>query len=174
MAEMTARAKIRDVVRLRIQGADEISLPTITDSVVALLMQDDDFVAEFMRTTLRSEVYQQVAAVVAATRDLSIVGDTAMSEGAVKRKANEFASRFLGWYEHAGDRHVQVMEMTREDLIVAAAERRQRGDREFRLANLWTRLADSLEGGQKVSERFTAEQVEALYQNIENAMQEAS
>lgn len=174
MGEMTARAKIRDVVRLRIQGADEISLPTITDSVVTLLMQDSDFVSEFMQTTLRSEVYSQVAAVVAATRDLSVVGDTAMTEGAVKKKATEFASRFLGWYEHAGDRHVQVMEMTREDLLVAASERRKRGDREFRLANLWSQLADSLEGGQKVSERFTAEQVEALYRNIENAMEEAS
>lgn len=174
MAEMTARGKIRDVVRIRIQGADEISLPSITDSVVAILMTDDDFVAEFMRTTLRSEVYAQVSAVVAATRDLSVVGDTAMSDGAVKKRATEFASRFLGWYEHAGDRHVQVMEMTREDLLVAAAERRQRGDREFRLASLWSRLADSLEGGQKVSERFTPEQVEALYQNIENAMEEAS
>ena len=91
MVEMTARAKIRDVVRLRIQGADEISLPTITDSVVTLLMQDDDFVSEFMKTTLRSEVYQQVAAVVAATRDLSVVGDTAMTDGAMKRKASEFA-----------------------------------------------------------------------------------
>lgn len=174
MGEMTAKAKIRDVVRRRIQGADEISLPTITDSVVTLLMQDSDFVTEFMQTTLRSEVYSQVAAVVASTRDLSLVGDTAMTESAVKKKATEFASRFLGWYEHAGDRHVSVMEMTREDLLVAASERRKRGDREFRLASLWSQLADSLEGGQKVSKRFTAEQVEALYRNIENAMEEAS
>jgi hypothetical protein len=169
MAVVSARGRIRELVKIRIDGAEEFSIPTLTDSVIALLSGDDDFMKEFIQTTLRHEVYTQVAAAVAASRKLVQLGDEVLTPGAIERRAERFASRFLGWYEHAGNRHVNVMEMTREDLLIAAAERSSRGNHELRIAALWTQMADGLEGGQRVQDRFTAEEIEGLYTRIERA-----
>lgn len=165
----SARARIREVVKLRIEGADEISIPALTDSLVALLQGDAEFMREFVSTALRSEVYTHVSNAIAASRQLTQIGDEAITAEAMTKRAERFATRFMGWFEHSGERHVNLMDMTREDLLVAASERRKRGNREYKIAALWTQIADGLEGGQKVQERFTAEEIEGLYSRIESA-----
>lgn len=174
MTEINVRGRIRELVKIRIDGADEFSLPTMTNSILALLRQDEDFMREFVAATLREEIYTIVAQAVGQSRKLMLVGDEALTPGAVARRADKFADRFLGWYEHSGDRHVQLMEMTREDLFASASERRQRGNRELRIAALWTQLANGLTDGQTVKERFTAEAIERLYTNIERAEEGAA
>lgn len=169
MTTQTARSRIREIVKIRIEDEDEISIPNLTDSLVALLRGDEEFMEEFVQSALRSEVYTQVAAAIGASRKLIQMGDVAMTKEAVEKRAQSFATRFLGWFEHSGSRHVRLMDMTREDLLVSAGERRKRGQREYRIAELWTQLAGGLEGGQRVEERFTAEQIEELYTRIESA-----
>lgn len=174
MTEISARARIREVVKVRIEGADEISIPMLTDSLVALLRGDAEFMQEFVSTALRSEVYTQVSQAVAASRNLTQIGDHALTKVGLDARAEKFANRFLGWFEHSGDRHVNLMDMTREDLLVSASERRKRGQREYKIAELWTRIADGLEGGQRVQERFTAEEIDGLYARIESATEGAA
>lgn len=167
--ENSARSRIREIVRNRIEAEDEISLPELTDALVTLLRGDEQFMDEFVAEALRSEVYAQVSAAVAGSRRLVQVGDFAMTSEAIEKRAQAFASRFLGWFEHSGARHVRLMDMTREDLLTSASERRKRGQREYSIAALWTQLASGLEGGQRVEERFTAAEIEALYERIERA-----
>lgn len=169
MSEISARGRIRELVKIRIEDADEFSIPVMTDSILALLREDEPFLQEFMETTLRNEVYELIGDVVKASRNLIQLGEHALTPDALERRTEKFASRFLGWYEHAGDKHVNLMEMSREDLLVAAAERRTRGQREYRIAALWSQLAEGLEGGQAVKDRFTAEEIEGLYTRIEGA-----
>lgn len=160
-----ATVRIREMVRIRIEGEDEISLSGMTDAIVALLAGDTDWLRMFAMERLRSSVYAQVQEAVARTR-MNVIGDYAANTEAIEKRAQVFSQRFLNWYEHAGDRHVRVMDMTREDLLLAASERRRRGDTEHRRAALWTRIAGQLEGGQKVGDRFTAEQLDTMYAEI--------
>jgi hypothetical protein len=169
MTANSVRSRIREIVRTRIEDEDEISLPNLTDALVTLLRGDEPFMEEFIRISLRSEVYAQVSAAVAGSRNLVLFGDTAMSEDAIEKRSDAFASRFLGWFEHSGERHVRLMDMTKEDLLASASERRKRGNREYVIAELWTQLAGKLKKGQRVEERFTAEEIEAMYSRIESA-----
>lgn len=72
------------------------------------------------------------------------------------------SNRWWQWLEHVNDRHMRLAEMTREDLLQAAQERTTRGDREMAIADLWQALASKLEGGERVRDRFTPEEIEAL------------
>ena len=60
--ENSARSRIREIVRNRIDAEDEISLPELTDALVTLLRGDEQFMDEFVAEALRSEVYAQVSA----------------------------------------------------------------------------------------------------------------
>ena len=170
----SARAQIRETVRDRITGEEEISVPQITSGVLTALMDDEQFMQAFTNETLRDAVHREVQSVVAASRDLTLFGDTAMTEQALAKRSAAFARRFLGWYEHVGERHLNLMKMDRDDLLVAASERRKRGNTELHLAVLWTQLADGMEDGQSVEERFSVEEIESLYGAIHDAQQEGA
>lgn len=72
------------------------------------------------------------------------------------------SNRWWQWLEHVNDRHMRLAEMTREDLLQAAQERTTRGDHEMAIADLWQALASKLEDGQRVKDRFTSEEIEAI------------
>ena len=166
---MTARARIREFVESAIEGQDEFSLTELSARASAELLSDPKFVRAFGEQLLQQMMYEEVQRVVARKRDLLSFEDQVLTPAAFERKKEQFGSRFLSWYEHSGDKHINVLKMSRPELLASADERDKRGSKEINLARLWRRLANGLEGDQIVEERFTSEEIESMYLDIEHA-----
>jgi hypothetical protein len=150
----TARGRMRSIVEGLIEGRPELSLVEVANDARVQLEADPQFVAAFLSEYLPSAVYDVVQRLVAEQR-----------QPKYRRKGESIRpSRFYEWYEHAGDRNIRVLDMTRDDLRLAAEEREQRGATELRLARFWRSLASKLKSGQTVGDRYTAEQIEAMYE----------
>lgn len=161
----SAKAKIRRLVKERISGEDEFSLPDLASEVVSLVKSDRVFLDSFLDEFLREAVYEYTQHYVAKTRNgFIMLGDIATTREGLEARASR-NSIFNDWLEHSGSRMVRLMKMTREDLLAAESERRERGEREIRLANTWRALAVRLEGGQRVEEVFTVEEVEKIFES---------
>lgn len=157
------------IVRKLVAGQSSFKLPEIAKEALAIARKDRVRYRAWLTASEYREAYGQVREVVRESRTvtgLRIVGDAAFTpEGA----ADAFSGRFSGfwnWAEHAGDRHVELPEMTREDLLVAADERQARGDHELTMAKFLRTIANGLEGGQIVSERFSEADVKSIYDQI--------
>lgn len=73
--------------------------------------------------------------------------------------------RWSDWLEWNGSVHIRFMEMTREDIEAAARIRLERGTREAHMSEFERMIAARLSPGQKVSEVFTEEQIQQLYED---------
>jgi hypothetical protein len=140
--------------------AEEVKLGDIADEAVDHFLADQKFLHGPIADLIRMAAYDAAQRIVANTRNLVALGDTVVSREQAARRAK--ASAFWTWMEHVGNRHIRLPEMTREDLLTAAQERRLRGQREMGLADLWESIADKLEGGQRVHERFSQEELDSL------------
>ncbi len=160
--ERSIRSRVREWVQNEIKDETEVSIPTLTASALAHFRGDQAFIQGLMQEMLRPMVYELALAVVQSSRgSLVTLGDTIVTRDEVAKKART-RNVWGTWLEHAGDRHVALLDMTREDLLLAATERQDRGEHELELAKLWRKLADGLEGGQVVRERFSAEEIEKV------------
>ncbi len=159
--EKSANSRVREWVREAIATREDFNIPVLVDECIADLGGDASFVRTLLQENLKPLVYSVIQMQVGQSRHLVALGDDVVQKGEVAKRATRI-SAFASWLEHAGDRHVQLLEMTREDLLIAAAEREQRGQHELGIAKLWRSLANKLEGGQKVSEVFSAEEIEKL------------
>lgn len=164
---ITARAQIRAMVTDELEVRQEIHLTELARHIAGALRADPAFLERFMNETLVAAVYEEVRQAVGRTRNLVRNGDYAATTEVMEERRQRFTSRFATWFEHSGRRSVRLLEMTREDLQAAAEERRKRGRTELKIALLWDRLADGLEGGQTVGERFTTDEIEERYSAIE-------
>lgn len=165
--ELSSRAKVRQWVREYIDGKEEVQLPELTNTAVFELGKDKKFLTLLATETLRDMVYEIAKSVVHSSR-LIVLGDEAVSRDEVKRRSRGH-SVFRDWLEHVGDRHIRLLEMTREELLVAADEREKRGRHEIELASLWRTLAQQLEGGQTVGSKYTPEAIEEMHEGLANA-----
>ena len=166
---INVRSRIREFVDAEIEGRDQFTLSELADRAVSNLMRDEGFMQAFGEQTLRHVMYEEVQRAVARKRNLLSFEDQVLTPDEFKRKKEQFGSRFLSWYEHSGDKHINVLKMTRPQLLESADERDKRGSKEINLARLWRRLANGLEGDQIVEERFTSEEIESMYLDIEHA-----
>ena len=85
------------------------------------------------------------------------------------RERYQFGEVLKRFDNRHNDKHINVLKMTRPELLASADERDKRGSKEINLARLWRRLAKGLEGDQIVEERFTSEEIESMYLDIEHA-----
>lgn len=166
--ELSNRAKVRLWVRERIQGEEEVSLPELANEAIQVLGGDRKFITAFANECLHDMVLELASQVIKQTRGLIKIGDVVTDVEGVKRRARK-QSVFANWLEHVGDRHVRLLDMTREDLLSAADERQTRGERELEVAALWRTLAQRLEGGQAVKDRFSAEEIEGIQRGLLNS-----
>lgn len=163
---MSAKSQLRQWVREQLELQDEIVLPDLSREAARVFGKDPEFVHQLMEDTLPELIYEIVSRVLRETRDDRILlGDTITTREGVDVRARRH-SVFLNWYEHIERGHVKLMEMTREDLLEAAKEREERGQHELGIARLWRTIAEQLEGGQKVSTRFTSEEIERLQEGL--------
>lgn len=167
--EKSTRALLKEWVTERIDGADEVQIPVLVEEAMRHFLADQGFVSRFFKENVRALVYDFVQSAIANSRgELVSLGDNVVNRETFKQKARK-RSVFATWMEHVGDRHVQLLEMTREDLLIAAKERSERAATEQSIARLWRAMAQKLEGGQVVKEVFTVEQIEHLQTTIKKA-----
>lgn len=165
--EISSRSKVRQWVRESIEGREEVRIPDLVNEAVKVFNKDRKFLTALANETLRDMVYELARTAVGNSR-LITLGDEAVNLEGVKRRARTH-SVFASWLEHAGDHHVRLLDMTREDLLVAADEREKRGQHEVRLAALWRTIANGLEGGQTVGSKYTAEEIEDMQAGLDHA-----
>lgn len=179
----SARAQLRTWIRAQIDGQSEVSLPDLTTSAVEWVSSKENrslaqaLLAEFLRPWVYEEALRVVSESRAEARtnpstaphQLIQLGDTIVSRSAVTRRAATLERYWLGFREHAGDRHVLLMDMTSADLALAEAERRKRADTDTEHADLWAKLRTRLENGQRVRDVWSAQEIEAARQAIRDA-----
>lgn len=158
-------AVIRREVDADVAATGEVRLPVVTRRVQEELESDLDFLRHFWMESCSSAVYEHVRIVVGRTR-LPIRGHQEVTpEGEpVAPPVPQFD--WNRWLEHSGDKHIKLKQMTRSDLLSAAAEREARGLREIHLARLLRRIADRLTDDQTVGDVLTDAELDQLEQAI--------
>lgn len=169
MNETSARGQIRQLVRDRLVLNSEIWLPTLTNELVDVILADPPLLAKLVKEVLRDMVYDIAQRTMQETRGKQILLGDVMTTRYGVRTAAKLHPAFTEWYEHVGDRHIKLMEMTRADLLVAASEREMRGKHEIVIATVWRQLASKLRGAQKVGEKFTEEDIQNIKDAVENS-----
>lgn len=162
---------IDDWIREQIKDSDQISIPEVADKAVERFLDDRVFIRSFLTDMLRPMIYWRAKKVVAATRGLTLAGDQILDLGSVEERSKQIAHKFVNWVEHSGERSVRLMRMTRNDLQLAAQERRKRGIQELHLSDLWTELAKRLEADQVVEDVWSPEEIESVSARIEQERQ---
>lgn len=163
MAEATPRKQVRQWVRERIREEAAIEIPVLYKEMVAHFASQPDFVSAWLAETLMPMAYEETRGLCADTRSGHVVfGDTILSREATGERLKQARPRWNAWLEYVGDRHVRLIDMTRNELLTAATIRRQRGETELRLSELWTELASHIKGRKTVGQVFTPEQIDTL------------
>lgn len=163
------RLRLRQWIATEIEGVAEVELPELARRALKTVLADPDALEAAVRDLLQPLVYEQVQQVVASTRgvppwetDPSSVTRTETLTRPVRRGRRTWTH----WLEHAGARHVLLLEMTARDLELAEVERRKRGAIETGLADLWRELRVKMGPEQKVKDVWTVEEIEAVRQRL--------
>jgi hypothetical protein len=167
-AEISNRAKVRLWVRDQIKDREEVHIPTIAEDGVRALSKDRRFLAALASEMLRDMIYDLARQEISHTRGFIQIGDSAVDREGLQKRVRAH-NVFRGWLEHVGDKHVRLLEMTHEDLMVAADEREKRGTHEIEIAALWRTIANQLEGGQTVGSRFSEEEIDRMYSGLNHS-----
>lgn len=166
-AEST-RAQVRQWVIQ--QTADEpiVEATELAKRAVKYFGKDATFKQSFFEESFYQMVYQIVVMTISATRIYSspeidpIEGDGSTASNGTKRVAPR--SIFERWMEHAGDHHVLLLQMTKDDLKVAEHTRRMVGSTHIGIANWFKYLREHMRpGDEMVQDRFNPAQLEKLY-----------
>jgi len=165
-ARLRIRRWVRDELTAVLAAARDVQLPEVADSARDHFLADAAFLAGPIGDLIRAVAYEEAGAYCQETRsglvrfgEKAVPRGTARDEAATRLRRNPFQT----WLEHAGDRTVRLMDMTREQLTVAAAERTSRGTTELVIAATWGELVKKLAPGEQVKQRFTVEEVRAIY-----------
>lgn len=169
----TVTLRIRQWMRAQIEATlaagEAAELPKLAAMAEAALLSDEQFNRQIgdMVRILAVKAGRELFSGSRHDSGPVLFGDAVMEreqaeeEAAKGARQNKALSRWATWVEHAGTRYVPLMRMAREDLLSAAAEREKRSETERETAALWRALAQRLEGGQAVGDKFTAEEIEA-------------
>jgi phosphoserine phosphatase len=164
MNEQTITSRMGKYINDYIQKEEVSRAPDLARRTLATFREADPLA---FRRFQEEQSYQAVYALVLSefhhTRGAGVVQDTLVKAESIERKV----TRWDRWREHAGGRHIDLMAMTKDDLLIAAAERRQVAVISSGLAILWETLAEQLSESEAVRDRFTAQDIERISQNVE-------
>jgi hypothetical protein len=160
-------ARLQAALRqLLAEAGDSVEIPLLADRLLDMVDADPDWRQALLRPSIETFTREAVQRHVASTRGLLVFGSEVVTRREFERRVHQRAQRFERWREHVGDRHLKLMDMTRNDLLQAAAERITRGLDELRIAALEQRLADRLEHDQRVSDAWSAEEIALLVDRL--------
>ena len=160
--EETARTQLRNWVKEYTGGQTELTLGSVTHQALEHFGADTEFINQFFQETLRTTVYDLAQEYLADNRARHIDQVArSIQEGKMPR-----SGVFASWMEHSGSRHINLMEMTRKDLLDSASERQVRGDHELTIAALWRQMASQMRGQTKVKTKFNEEDIQRMYDRL--------
>lgn len=181
-SKRSPRLSVRKFIRDEIKGKSEVSLTKLTNRTVRFVAKDKPLLRAFLLEMLRPMVYEEAQRVIARSRNttgglkdeasgrpmnnLVQLGDEIVSRGVIRERSLKMSKNWVKFEEHAGARHILLLDMTSEDLVAAEAERRRRGDTEHEYADLWAKLRARMETGQIVRNVWSPAEIEAAYQAV--------
>lgn len=174
---MTDRAtsRIDEWIKEQIDGAAAVSLTDLARKGRDVFLADTAYLQSLFADQLQSLIHQRAAKIFERTRRGSVVlGDEIVDAGELAKRAERLASKWDGWLEHAGERHVLLFSMTRLQLVAAAEEREARSEGEAIRALFLRALAAKLGGVQTVGEVFDHGAIEAAWIAAHRAFQAAA
>lgn len=161
--EESTRTQVREWIRQLPEGRKEVNLVELTSGAMEHFMNDENFVQQFMSESLRPMIYELAQESLAYGRSLYIQQVTKSIQEGKQPRSGIFAK----WFEHAGSKHVNLMEMTRRDLFLAAQERQDRGEHELGLARLWRNMASKLTSPtMKVKTKFKEAEIQEMIEGL--------
>jgi len=159
-----ARARFTAWVDAWIEDHAEVELSAMTAAALAAFGTDWEVWRGFLPDLVYREAQDRLSRrrkqAVEAVRNARIVQvvDRATDRVPATKltRYEERIATFLDtYYEHVGNRHIQLGNMTRDDLLQAAAERTARGSVELARAAVFRRLASPMRPGETVRERWS-------------------
>ena len=162
---------LRDWVTKRVKDSERVSLPDLADAGVKQFRGEQAIMAALAESKLREIVYAVAAQVAAEGRHVVALGDQLVSREEFKAQAATVGNRWRTWLEHVGDTHVALLSMTRNDVQVAVAERRQRASGEMMRADFLEHLGKKLTGDKKIGDVWASADIEALWTRLHNLRQ---
>lgn len=166
---MSARGQVRAWVQRTVADEDEVMVPVLREQALRHFGGDQVFMQQLFAEAVGDMIYDLALSVMAQSRGRQNVielGDAITSKDGITRRTLKLRQQWNLWREHAGDRHYLLLNMTRDQLLLAARERRARAGRELDVAELWERLAEMMIGEEKVGDKFTEDQIEEINANI--------
>lgn len=162
MRTESTRARVRSWVLAKVKKEAEVEIPELAREAIQYFSKDADFKQSLFEESLYSMVYDLAQGAVSSTR----ISNPPEIEGEQGDGAPP-VSVFYRWFEHCGTRHVAVLNMSRDDLKLAEQERRERGDKEIAIANLWKYVREHMKSSdEQVSDRFSSAQLEVLHRRF--------
>lgn len=161
-----SKQRVNALIDGEIGGKDAIDLPEVTDGVLGRVLGDPALLETYVRETIRPIIYNAVIERVQQTRrNLVVVGTIAATRQRVRSRVSLAAriARWESWYEHSGSASIRLTMMKRPELIRAAEEREDRGNRELRIAGLMREIAGRLpDDTTPVGQRLTLAEIDAI------------
>lgn len=162
---MTAISELDAWLKAEIEGQDEVSVSDLRTRAYDEFSVRPGWMAQLVEEAAYTVVRSRATKMVAATRRPAPLHAAMFTgDGALQKAATHKV--FHGWMEHVGDRHIRVELMNREDLLIAATERRTRGSQEIRLAEVWETIAGRLDGDELVGAKFPPAELAALLREV--------
>ncbi len=161
----------------RVKRRKSFKLPDLVNEAVGEFAGQPGFAKEFVQALAYPMFYSIATQQIGSMRALRS-GDYVFARGlsaeeaaerVERRAARPIFERWLHHVEHCGDRYVHLVEMTKMDIRMAKEERGKRVRAEQQMIELLTRLARRLKGDQRVSDRWSLEEIENVAQSIEKA-----
>lgn len=159
----TASAAVLEFLRKNYGDADRVDAPTLASAARAQFVDDPAFVGSLVSEFFDVTLYQIVRGWLASTRRPSHLSKTAETSplAIVLTRPSRNWARFM---EHTGNAYVRVLQMTRAELLDAAANRRARAAVDAGYANTWERLAARLQrDDERVCDRWTVDEIADVY-----------
>lgn len=169
MNEVSRRRQLREWLKEELEYTDSVCLPEITDQAVEHFISDPSFMRGALRDVLRPMINDMAQRILHRTRHggAILLGDEVVARSEFDQRAQVFASRFSSWMEHAGDRYVNFMLLTREQLRKSVQARMKRLKTEAHIVRFQKEVLDELRPGQQVKERFGAQELEDLWERTQ-------
>lgn len=159
----TANAMVLEYLRRQYADVDRVDAPSVADEVRAKFGADQSFVEALANEFFHITIYQIVRNWLTTTRRPTHQRQLAERSplAVVLTRPSRNWSKFM---EHTGNAYVRVMQMTRAELLQAAATRRARASVEVGYANTWERLAERLRrDDERVCDRWSVEEIADVY-----------
>lgn len=156
---------IRAWMRRRLADADDVAFDALMAELVAHLIADADYLAALVAETVAPIARAVALETVAASATHVSFADAVVRKGAPLRArvaADARRSKWQSWLESVNGRAVRLPDMTKTDLLAAAASRRASGEANLRLAALWEAIAARMDDGQRLGDVLSDADLDAL------------